>query len=245
MNPPPCIQTMTGFFAAGGEVLGPDVQVLAVLVLDPVTMRKHEFVGADRGLRRNRADRAPRLRVLDARPRLDRLGWSKPFGFCVADAEEGGRLALPEAAELSAFDLDDRRIRRFGPVAGAAGADGLGASCDHAVPATPTTAPPIKAVAVPRSSLRLMRTVESCDDSDAIGVLSVERRHEAGLTVSHSASTRSQRRRRLCNRLHSVDAIGAARRGKRDRSSSTASPSPARTATCRGALIRPTARSRG
>src|SRR5262249_35209820 len=41
---------------------------------------------------------------------------------------------------------------RFGPVAAAA--DGLGASCDNGFPATPTTAPPIKAVAVPSSSRR-------------------------------------------------------------------------------------------
>ena len=56
MKPPPCIQTMTGFFAAGVEVLRPDVQILAVLVRHPVAMREHEFVGADRRLLRNRAD---------------------------------------------------------------------------------------------------------------------------------------------------------------------------------------------
>ena len=93
MKPPPCIQTMTGFFTAGVEVLGPDVQILAVLVRDPVAMRKHELVGADRGLLRTRTDRAPDLGVLDARPRLDRLRRSKPFRFRVADAEK--REVLP------------------------------------------------------------------------------------------------------------------------------------------------------
>ena len=82
-----------------------------MLVRDPVAMRKHELVGADGGLLRARADRAPDLRVLDARPRLHRLGQSEPLGFRVADAEEGRGLALPEAAELAALDLHHRRIQ--------------------------------------------------------------------------------------------------------------------------------------
>ena len=86
-----------------GEALGPDIQVLAMLVLYPVTMGEHEFVGAHRGLRGNRADRAPHLRVLDARPRLGRLGWSKPFGFCVAGCR-GTRTSCPPAGR-GAFRL--------------------------------------------------------------------------------------------------------------------------------------------
>src|SRR5260370_14249320 len=70
----------------------------------------------------------------------------------------------------------------FAPVVGAAAADGFGASCDNAFPATPTTAPPIKAVAVPSSSRRFIRTVEGCDDSYALAVLSVAHRHPAGFT---------------------------------------------------------------
>src|SRR5260370_273317 len=122
----------------------------------------------------------------------------------------------------------------FSPFLRAPAADGFRASCHNSFPATPTTAPTIKAVAVPSSSRRFIRTVECCDDSYAIAVLSVEHRHQAGLTaenagivsflargddlptIPHSAATRSRRRIRLCNRLHSVDAIGAARRRMRD-----------------------------
>ncbi len=70
------------------EILGPDVQILAVLVLDPVAMWKHELIGADRRLFGTRADRAPGLGVLDAGPRRSRLGQLEPVRFCVGDAEE-------------------------------------------------------------------------------------------------------------------------------------------------------------
>ena len=145
------------------EVLGPDVQVLAVLVRDPVAMRKHELVGADRRLLRSRADRAPDLGVLDAFPRRDRLGQPEPLRFRVADAEERRRLALPEAAELSAFDLDHRRSQVG--TRGRRGGRGrrCGFSCAKALPATPATAPPIKAVVVPSIVRRFMRPNGSRD----------------------------------------------------------------------------------
>ena len=109
MKPPPCIHTMTGFFAAGREVLRPDVQILAVLVRHPVAMREHQLVGAHIGLFRRRADRAPDLRVLDAFPRLHRLRQAKSLGFRIANAEEGKGLALSEAAEFPAFGVHQRR----------------------------------------------------------------------------------------------------------------------------------------
>src|SRR4029077_2431965 len=93
------------------EILGPDVQILAVLVRDEVAMRKHELVRADRGLLRTRTDRAPDLGVPDTGPRLDRRGRSEPFGFRIADAEKGGGFALAEAADSPALDLDHWRLQ--------------------------------------------------------------------------------------------------------------------------------------
>ena len=155
------------------EVLGPDVQILAVLVRDPVAMRKHEFVGADGGLLRARADRAPDLRVLDAVPRPNRLGQSEALGFRVADAEEGEGLALPEAADLSALELDHRRIQvgtRCRRRRWCRGAGAFGFSWAKALPATPATAPPTRAVVVPSIFRRFIRPNGVFDDSSLIAL---------------------------------------------------------------------------
>src|SRR5262245_36128655 len=92
------------------QVLRPDVEVLAVLVLDPVSVRKDQLVGADRRDVRERAARAPDLSVLDPVPGGRRLGQPEALGLRVANTEEGQRLALPEPAQLAALDLDHRWI---------------------------------------------------------------------------------------------------------------------------------------
>ena len=97
MNPPPCIQTITGFFAVALDALRPDVQNLAVVVLQPVAMRKDELVDAGHGHSRDRADGSPCLRLLDAFPGLNGLGLFKTVRLGIGDAEEGGSLAIPES----------------------------------------------------------------------------------------------------------------------------------------------------
>ena len=100
------------------EVLRPDVQYLAVLVLDPVAMREQHLVAAHaRGLR-NRADRAKRLCALDAFPRLDRLRQLESLRLRVLDAEEREGLPVAVPAELSAGHLDDGRIHVRGSRSG-------------------------------------------------------------------------------------------------------------------------------
>ena len=100
-----------GFPYGGSGVLRPYVQILAVLVLDPKTMRKNQFVGADRAMHGNRADWAPGLSVPDSLPGLNRLGLAKPFRFRVANSQERVRLSLPEATELSTLYRDHRRAQ--------------------------------------------------------------------------------------------------------------------------------------
>src|SRR6188474_3994114 len=95
-----------GLLHRGREVLGEDVQVLAVLVLDPVTMREHKLIGTDVGLLRCWTDRPKYLGVLDAFPRWCGLRLTEPFRFGIADAEERRCLAFPEAAESAAFKLN-------------------------------------------------------------------------------------------------------------------------------------------
>ncbi len=90
------------------EALRPDVQDLAAVVLQPVAMRKDEFVDAGRGHLRDRAHGSPRLSALDAVPRLHGLRLLEAVSLGIGDAEEGVGLAVPEAAELSAFHIDDR-----------------------------------------------------------------------------------------------------------------------------------------
>ncbi len=88
----------------------PDVENLAVLVLEPVAMREDELVDARRGHVDDGTYGTPGLRALDALPGLDRLGQLEALRLGVRDAEKDSGLAVAEAAELSALHLDDRRI---------------------------------------------------------------------------------------------------------------------------------------
>src|SRR5262245_54368584 len=100
-----------GLLCVWAVALGPDVQILAVLVLQPVAMRKNEFVGAWGGHRRNRGNGAPCLRILDTFPGLYGLRQLEAVRLGVADAEEGLGLAVSKASKFSTFHLHDGRVQ--------------------------------------------------------------------------------------------------------------------------------------
>src|SRR5579863_6250302 len=56
-----------------GWALGPDIQNLAMLIFQPVAMRKHKLVNARRAHIWNRRDWTPRLGAPDSVPGLHRL----------------------------------------------------------------------------------------------------------------------------------------------------------------------------